>query len=413
MNDGTVHHISSGPITGGAGRAGFRLHQGLLSIQQHSHWMQARMPTSESLNLTNWLKPKEKKKRLSFQRNKNEKYSRRAFKGSKTCATHPESWGNSKFFLSKELPSIYNFHWMGGFLDWQTTLPEITKIRPVVWTLHDINPMQGAWHYAPLREEVTNERNRWDQYAYKIKEAALNAVDSSKLVFVAPSKWMLEQCKSSQLTRKFESFHIPYGLDTDLFSSLETSTAKKALNIDPKRKVIGFIADSISDPRKGITELTKALQAIGDTDAPLLLTVGVSDDAPAGNNRINLGSIREDRLLRIFYSACDAFICPSLQDNLPNTVLEAMACNTPVIAFNIGGLPDMVREGTSGYLVPEKDINKLAAAIKRALSSPEELKMLGAGARELATTEFNLKLQADRYTQLYEKLLSGSGREAT
>jgi glycosyltransferase involved in cell wall biosynthesis len=402
----TVHHISSGPLNGGAGRAGYRLHQGLLSIQQNSHWIQARMPAPETQALTNWLKPKRKKKLFSFRKKNDRRFFRRAFQGSKTCATNPESWGNSEYFLSKELPSIYNFHWMGDFLDWPTTLPELTQKCPIVWTLHDINPTQGAWHYTPVEDEINDERTKWEQRAYSIKENALREVDPRRLVFVGPSKWMVDQCKESALTNKFESIHIPYGLDTTIFSPIDTNTAKKALGIDPSQKVIGFIADSISDPRKGIAALHQALNALEGKVAPILLTVGSSSETLPNNNQIDLGSLRDDRLLRLFYSACDVFICPSRQDNLPNTVLESMACQTPVIEFNVGGLPDMVREGVSGYLVPDQDINKLSAVINHALSNPEELKHRGAGARELTITEFNLKLQANRYTQLYEKLLT-------
>ena len=364
------------------------------------------MPAPETQALTNWLKPKRKKKLFSFRKKNNRRFFRRAFQGSKTCATNPESWGNSEYFRSKELPNIYNFHWMGDFLDWPTALPELTQKCPIVWTLHDTNPTQGAWHYTPVEDEINEKRTKWEQHAYRVKETALREVDPRRLIFVGPSKWMVDQCKNSALINRFESIHIPYGLDTTVFSPIDTSTAKKALGIDPSQKVIGFIADSISDPRKGIAALQQALCALEGKMAPILLTVGSSSETLAESNQINLGPLRDDRLLRLFYSACDVFICPSRQDNLPNTVLESMACQTPVIAFNVGGLPDMVREGVSGYLVPDQDINKLSAVINHALSNPEELKHRGAGARELTITEFNLKLQANRYTQLYEKLLT-------
>ena len=402
----TVHHISSAPLNGGAGRAGYRLHQGLLSTQQNSHWIQARMPAPETQALTNWLKPKRKKKLFNFRKKNDRRFFRRAFQGSKTCATNPESWGNSEYFLSKELPSIYNFHWMGDFLDWPTTLPELTQKCPIVWTLHDTNPTQGAWHYTPFEDEINEKRTKWEQHAYRVKETALREVDPRRLIFVGPSKWMVDQCKNSALTNRFESIHIPYGLDTTVFSPIDTSTAKKALGINPDQKVIGFIADSIADPRKGIHLLNQAIQQIKSA-TPLLLTVGNhADTLPSAIHQINLGTIKEDRLLRMFYSACDLFICPSQQDNLPNTVLESMACQTPVIAFDVGGLSDMVRPGISGYLLPEQDAHELSMAITHALSAPDELQRLGAGARALVTSEFDQQLQATRYAELYQSMLN-------
>ena len=147
-------------------------------------------------------------------------------------------------------------------MDWPTTLPELTQKCPIVWTLHDINPTQGAWHYTPVEDEINDERTKWEQRAYSIKENALREVDPRRLVFVGPSKWMVDQCKESALTNKFESIHIPYGLDATIFSPIDTNTAKKALGIDPSQKVIGFIADSISDPRKGIAALHQALNTL-------------------------------------------------------------------------------------------------------------------------------------------------------
>ena len=404
----TIHHVSSAPFGGGAARAGYRLHKGLLNAQQDSHWIQARWPIAESKQHSNWLKPKRKKWLFHFRKNKKPSLMRKAFKGCQTCATSPESWGNAELFLSKKRPDLYNFHWVGEFLDWPSTLPTLTQSTPIVWTLHDINPLQGAWHYDPLKDEINNERDQWDVYARQLKQKALQAVAPERLTFVGPSQWMVDQCRKSELTKRFNSIHIPYGLNTNRFSPIDKMTAKAALGIPPTRQVIGFIADSVTDPRKGIHLLNQALQHIKKT-APLLLTVGKhATSMPSAIQQLNLGSIQEDRLLRIFYSACDIFICPSLQDNLPNTVLESMACQTPVIAFDIGGLSDMVRPGVSGYLLPEQDTHQLSAAITHALSTPDELQSLGAGARALITSEFDQSLQATRYTKLYQDMLNAT-----
>lgn len=401
----TVQHYSSAPFNGGAGRAGYRIHEGLLQLKLDSHWIQARIPTEASPNITNWSKPKKRLSIASFSRKKNKKRFKNVFRGTHTCATTPEDWANHKAFETHTQASILNFHWMGQFLDW-ASLPEITRHRPVVWTLHDINPLQGVWHYAPTNDEVNEARKHFDQLAFNMKAAALAKVDPKNLVFVGPSKWMVEQCKSSQLTQNFECHHIPSGLDTKVFSPIDTPIAKQALGIDPKQKVVGFIADTIHDPRKGMAGLQQALNSLHQSTPPLLLTVGNSDGGALSNSHMHLGSLQDDRLLRLFYSACDVFICPSQQDNLPNTVLESMACQTPVIGFDVGGLPDMIRPGISGYLVPPQNINQLAIVIQHALNNAQELIQLGAGARNLATSEFDLHIAAERYQQLYTDRLS-------
>ncbi|MDA9260656.1 glycosyltransferase [Puniceicoccaceae bacterium] len=408
MTSFTVQHISSAPFNGGAARAGYRIHQGLLQNQQQTHWIQTRDLAPESAHVTNWTKPKRKKKLFSPRKNKNGSHLRKAFKGTQTCATSPESWGNAELFLSHAQPDLYNFHWMGEFLDWPSTLPTLTQSTPIVWTLHDINPLQGAWHYDPFEDEINDERNKWDAYAHQLKQKVLQAIAPERLTFVGPSRWMVDQCRQSELTKHFDCIHIPSGLDTNRFSPIDKATAKAALGIAPTTQVIGFIADSVTDPRKGIHLLNQALQQMKNA-APLLLTVGShAATPPSTTHQINLGSIQDDRFLRIFYSACDLFICPSLQDNLPNTVMEAMACQTPVVAFDIGGLSDMVRPDISGYLLPNQDTHQLSTAITHALSTPNELQRLGAGARALVMSEFDQKLQATRYAKFYQSILNAS-----
>ena len=111
------------------------------------------------------------------------------------------------------------------------------------------------------------------------------------------------------------------------------------------------------------------------------------------------------------YSAADLFVLPSLQDNLANTVLEAMACGVPVVSFNAGGTPDMVRPGLTGQLVPAFDVSALAAMIVQLLNTPGLLKTMSAHCRRVALDEYPLTLQAQRYAELYKTLFSGSANE--
>jgi len=120
-----------------------------------------------------------------------------------------------------------------------------------------------------------------------------------------------------------------------------------------------------------------------------------------------LGTLSDDLSLALVYSAADVFVLPSTQDNLPNTVLEAIACGTPCVAFNIGGMPDMIEHQKNGYLAQPYKIEDLAQGIAWVLENKERHRKLGDRAREKAEQEFTLEIQARRYLSLFTEILSG------
>jgi glycosyltransferase involved in cell wall biosynthesis len=117
--------------------------------------------------------------------------------------------------------------------------------------------------------------------------------------------------------------------------------------------------------------------------------------------------------MSIAMSAADVFVCPTRADNLPNVVLESMACGTPVVGFNVGGVPDMVRPGLTGLLAPPEDVQALRAAIKALLDDENLLGGMSAVCRQIAVNEYSLAVQARRYAELYESLIATSARLAT
>jgi peptidoglycan hydrolase CwlO-like protein len=119
----------------------------------------------------------------------------------------------------------------------------------------------------------------------------------------------------------------------------------------------------------------------------------------------SLGSITSDLELSTIYSAADFFILPSLEDNLPNTILEAMSCGTPVIGFDVGGIPDLVKDRVTGRLVPYKDISQLAAAILECVFNPAQVQQMGQTCRQVIEENYSLTTQAERYLSLYKDLL--------
>lgn len=290
-------------------------------------------------------------------------------------------------------------------MHWGELLPALARRAPVVWTLHDLSPLRGVWHYEPFADEHGAERDGWDRRAAALKGDALASLPEGRLVFVAPSRWIADQCRRSPMTSRFEVRHIPYGLPETAYRPVAKYVAREALGLSAEGVLLGFVADSIGDRRKGIKELEAALGRLPGSASVRLLTAGSGAPAEAGPERIHLGPLRDDRLMRLFYSACDVFVCPSLQDNLPNTVLEAMACGTPVAGFALGGLPDMIIPGETGWLAEAGDVAGLAAVLEGAAADRARLARMGENARGRVDREYPLGLQARRYRELYDRLL--------
>jgi len=189
-------------------------------------------------------------------------------------------------------------------------------------------------------------------------------------------------------------------VDTAVYRPTPRDEARRQLKLDPDALLLGFACENQEDPRKGGHLLEKALEACADL-AVTTISVGGGNK---GVGTISLGRIDSDTHLALFYSAVDAFVLPSLQDNLPNTILESMACGTPCIAFDCGGVPDMVRPEETGWLAACGDSSALAAAIREAAGNAPERERRGRAARALVESEFEARTQALHYAALYRQM---------
>jgi glycosyltransferase involved in cell wall biosynthesis len=151
-----------------------------------------------------------------------------------------------------------------------------------------------------------------------------------------------------------------------------------------------------------------ALTLLEDDDV-MCITVGDSRGVtiPEGVNVQQLGRLSDDRIVSLAYSAADIFVCPSHQDNLPNTVLESIASGTPCVAFDVGGMPDMIKEGETGWLAERLDSQSLSAAIDRGL---KDLSHRGSeierSCSERAQQHYDLAVQPVKYAELYENMIT-------
>jgi glycosyltransferase involved in cell wall biosynthesis len=310
---------------------------------------------------------------------------------------------------------ILNLHWVAGFVDYRHFFGQCVGRYPVVWRLSDMNPFTGGCHYdagcGKFRQECdacpqlgSDRRSDLAHNVWERKRQAFQQIPDTQLHFVAQSRWIRDQVQASPLTSRFPTTVIPNGLDTELFRPRDGKGFRRSVGIPENARVVLFVAQSVSNRRKGFQLLLEAVQQLDDV---CLLSVGGTQPKFDTNvPYLHLGSIDSDVLLSAIYSSADLFVIPSLQDNLPNTVLEAMACGTPVVGFDTGGIPDMVRPGVTGWLAEVGNVRALREAIEQALSDDTIREQMGRQCREVVEEEYALEVQAKRYAELYNNLLN-------
>lgn len=408
---------------GGAARAAYRLHKGLLeanqnstlySLYKHSNDIQVRnyqAPISFQARASRFLKRKWLQHKYSY-------YKKTRPAGLEIFSSDLTSFDNS---IIDQLPEseIINLHWISGFIDIAQLLEKTTQ--PIVWTLHDMNPFTGGCHYnngcdkykescfsCPQLGSIKKRDLSKEVWTRKYK--ILESIPSKRLHIVSPSKWLAEEASKSTLFKKFPVSVISNGLDTNTFRPRNTEGLREALGIPKHCKILIFSADNIYNNRKGLKILLDALEILSKNKLPIfLITLGHGKIKDLPYPFISLGNVEHDGLMSLYYSLADIFIIPSLEDNLPNTILEAMACATPVVGFEIGGIPDMVKSGESGLLSKYCNANALASNIEQLLSDSSFLEKASHNAFHTIQENFTAKIQSQRYLFIYQQsILSNS-----
>ncbi|PNQ95181.1 glycosyl transferase family 1 (plasmid) [Azospirillum argentinense] len=316
---------------------------------------------------------------------------------------------------------VVNLHWVRGQIDYPAFFRDRPLGIPVVWTLHDMHPFTGGCHYAGSCTgferacgacPVLGSENEEDlSRTVLTRKAACVARYPGPIHIVAPSRWLAEAARRSLVFAGLPVSIIPYGLDTSRFRPWERSAARQALGVPEGKPTVLFTAHGLNDPRKGLSLLDDALVRIGPHREVCLLLAGEGKvHLRSGVECIRLG-VQDDAGMVRAYSAADAVAVTSTEDNLPNAVLEGMACGTAVIGTAVGGIPDVVRHGINGFLVASGDVASLAHVLDDALRDLPGLHAMGGEARRIVEREYSLEVQARRYLELYRSLV-GAGRGA-
>lgn len=405
--------ISTSDIDGGAARAAYRLHQSLQANGTNSQ-MLVRAKFSVGKAVTGY-KPTISKLGPSLDQLPLQLYPNRK-RTMYSLQWFPDAIATK---VAQIAPDIINLHW---FCNSYLKIETLTRLnKPLVWTLHDMWAFTGGCHYSEECDRYINscgacpqlKSNRsWDLSRW-VWQRKLKAWQNLNLTIVSPSTWLAERAKASSLFKNFRVETIPHGLDTETYKPVERKVARQLLNLPQDKQLILFGASSgaMDDLRKGFHLLYPALQNLskaGWQERVELVIFGASapeNPIDLGFNVRYLGRLHDDVALALVYSAADVTLVPSMQEAYGQTASESIACGTPVVAFEVTGLKDIVSHQQDGYLAKPFAVDDLERGIAWVLEDRHRHQQLSDRAHAKAELEFALKLQAHRYLSLFTELV--------
>ena len=429
----SIVHLSNNDINGGASRAAYRIHR-CIEDNKTDYLVNSSMkvikkyssdPTVNCLNNNSYfwkrLQPRISRFLKSNFKTNNESVHNIAY---------PSTGLLKELNKNNSFDTITHLHWLG---DNTISIEEVGKLKgPVFWTLHDQWPFCGAEHYThpPImkngkqisdfryRQSYSSKSRIFDEKGFDINRWTWKRKKKSwtkPINIVATSNWLFECAKKSSLMNDWPIYLIPYPINTKNWKPINKSHAKNILGIDSNKKVILFGAiGGTKDSRKGSHILEEALKILRDSyfenieNRIQVLVFGESNNKKFINNLPVdfLGSFSDDLSLRVVYSAADVMVVPSIQEAFGQTASEAHACGTPVVAFNIGGLIDIVSHQETGFLAEPYDPKSLAYGINWILEDEQRNKRLSSQARLKAQKNWDSKIIAKKYFDAYHSALS-------
>jgi len=412
-----IVHLSHSDGGGGAARAAYRLHQSLRASGVDSEMF---VNSASAADWTVFGPETRGKKFWNLLRGVAALLITRTLKTSNPVLHSPaffrSAWPRK---INSSDADVVHIHWTAGEM---LSIADLRRIKkPIVWTLHDMWAFSGAEHYSedfrwrdgyfranrPVYESGF-DLNRW---TWRRKRRAWRR----KIQVVAPSSWLVNCAKESKLMKDWPVEQISLPLDVHRWEPVDQSVARGLLGLPNGVPVLLFgAAGGGNDPRKGFDLLLDSTSHLEQAVPSLHIVIFGQLEPPFPPNLgfplHYVGHLTDDLSLRLLYSACDVFALPSRQDNLPLTVVEALSCGTPVVAFDHSGPPSIVRHKNTGYLAKYLDSEDFATGIAWVLGqmSPELLRI---NARKYAEQAFDAGSIAGQHLELYRKVLASAGTE--
>lgn len=322
-----------------------------------------------------------------------------------------------------EEADIIHLHWINqGMLSLDSLKKIFQSGKPVVWTMHDMWPCTGICHHARMCENYTARcgncqfihdgkiRKDLSFNTYRKKEKIYKHVGSA--VFVACSEWLGNRARKSSLLQDKKVYVIPNPINTSIFCRRNKLETRESLGLPSDMKLILFGSVKITDKRKGIDYMVEACNILAEKNPELkncvgIVVLGQNSEVLEGMLPFKVFALpyeTEEMKIANIYSAVDAFATPSLEENLPNMIMEAMACGTPCVGFNVGGIPEMIDHLHNGYVAEYKSAADFAKGLKYVLFDNNYINMCDAAIRKVHEC-YSERSVAEKYLDIYNSLI--------
>lgn len=344
-----------------------------------------------------------------------------------TYFSPPAPWGRVVRSGVLDKFDAVNLHWIADFLSPRDLREILLSGKPVVWTLHDAHAFTGGCHYpgtcsryrhdcgvcpqlkAPFRS-LASTGLAWQRTAFQSAPSA---------TFVTPSAWLARLAATSPLLAGSRIEVIPNGLDLDTFQPAADKSRRSEIGWPQDACVVLFGAHSLRDRRKGVDVILEAIgRCLEQKDVREMLASGklvfacfghAADFESTSSLPIScLGPVSSEEYMARIYQSADLYLCASREDNLPNTIMEAMACGLAVVGSRVGGIPEMVDDEQTGRLVPGDDAPAMASVMLELIRNRSMAHRMGSMGRRKCERDYSSSRQCDAYVRLFESMLEQS-----
>lgn len=324
-----------------------------------------------------------------------------------------------------EEADILHLHWVNfGFLSVESIGKLASLGKPIVWTLHDMWAFTGGCHHSGDCENYQGHCGNCVPYlrnpapddlsakVWQRKQAIFtNTAGLPPIQVIGCSQWLANRARKSSLFSHLPVSAIPNPLDVNVFKPVAKAEARAKLNLPLDKKLILFVAAKVTVIWKGFGYFQESLlilkENVPNPEEIELVILGESD---AELNQMlpfkthALGRIADVEKIALIYSAADVFTIPSIQENLPNTIMEAMACGTPAVGFEVGGIPEMIAHQETGYLARYKSAEHFAEGIKWVLFEANA-EVLARNARKKVLENYSQDVVKEKYLDIYRSFI--------
>lgn len=320
---------------------------------------------------------------------------------------------DNRIVKNAEILHLHNLH--GGYFNIQS-IPELTKTKPVIWTLHDMQAITGHCAYSfdcekwlvgcgncPYLNSYPKIAHDSTATLYQDKQRIYN---DSLIKIITPSKWLYNKAKSG-IFKNHDIEVIYNGVDIDKFKPINSDLLRDKYNINKNTIVIGSVANggSFSDKRKGGDYINQIIDRLTELDKDFIfVNIGSNHNLNKDRRIIDVGYINNEEELANLYNLFDIFLFPSLADNCPLVILEALATGLPIIAFNTGGIPELVVHNHNGFIVKNNNVNESIEFLLYLIDNKEVREKFAKNSRLDAVKKYDHNKIVMQYQNAYERI---------